>query len=141
MQIIKGKTQSLCNVCYNQIPAMVFERNRQVYIRKWCPQHGETEGLIEKDVRLYRRLAHIRSVGHPKFSLLVIPVTYIPQTEEYHEMTVEPVFDDDDIEPGDIVGTLEGTGILPKIETVDYEFIPAVLVDTQHPDTGYVTHP
>jgi len=76
MQIIKEKTQSLCNVCYKQVPAMVFEQKRRVYIRKCCPEHGEFEGLVEKDASLYRRFAHIKPEGYPKFDQLAIPITY-----------------------------------------------------------------
>lgn len=76
MQIIKKKTISLCNVCFEQIPAMVFEEKGEVYIHKCCSKHGEFKGLVEKDARLYRRLAHIRPEGSPEFDKLSIPVTY-----------------------------------------------------------------
>ena len=42
---------------------MVFEEKGWVYIRKCCPEHGEFEGLVEKDAGLYRRFAHIRPKG------------------------------------------------------------------------------
>lgn len=76
MQIIKEKTISLCNVCYKEIPAKIFERNKQVFIHKKCSKHGEFEGLVEKDAHLYRRLAHIRPEGFPEFDWLAIQITY-----------------------------------------------------------------
>ena len=55
---------------------MVFEEKGWVYIRKCCPEHGEFEGLVEKDANLYRRFAHIKPEGCPKFEWLAIPITY-----------------------------------------------------------------
>jgi hypothetical protein len=76
MQIIKEKTKSLCNVCFKQIPATVFEENERVYIRKCCPKHKASEGLVEKDADLYRRFAHIKLEGRPELDPLIIPITY-----------------------------------------------------------------
>jgi len=52
------ETQSLCPVCYRLLPAIVFERNGKVYIRKVCPEHGEVEELYFGDVKLYHRFAY-----------------------------------------------------------------------------------
>lgn len=68
-----------------------------------------------------------------------ITVLYEPQDEFDHNNTVVPEFHPDDmIEPGSVVGTLHGYGYLPKIEVKGYEFLPPVLVGTQHPDIGKV---
>lgn len=77
MRVIKDKTQSLCNVCYEQIPATVFEEQGQVFIRKFCPQHGEFKGLVEKDANFYTSFAHINPNEFTDFyTFLVIPITY-----------------------------------------------------------------
>lgn len=46
-------TTSLCPECKRQIPAVVFERGGEVFLRKTCPQHGEFEVLINSDKRWY----------------------------------------------------------------------------------------
>ena len=51
-------TLSLCPVCYRLLPAVIFERNEKVYIRKICPEHGEVEELYFGDVKLYHRFAY-----------------------------------------------------------------------------------
>lgn len=66
-------------------------------------------------------------------------VRYEPQDEGVHHNTVVPVFDDINIIPGSVFGNLDGIGILPKIEVTGYEFLPPILVNTTHPDEGYVT--
>lgn len=68
-----------------------------------------------------------------------ITVVYEPDTEFEHHNTIIPEFHPDDlIEPGSVVGSLDGYGYLPKIEITGYEFNPPVLVGTQHPDVGKV---
>lgn len=68
-----------------------------------------------------------------------ITVIYEPDSEFQHHNTIFPEFHPDDlIEPGSVVGTLDGFGYLPKIEITGYEFQPPVLVGTQHPDIGKV---
>jgi len=69
---------------------------------------------------------------------IIIAVRYEPQNEGDHSVKVVPVFDDDGITPGSIYGLLEGVGILPKIEATGYEYKPAILLGTTHPDTGYI---
>jgi len=49
------KTQSLCPVCYRMLPAIVFERDGKVWIRKICPEHGEIEEIYWGDAELYRK--------------------------------------------------------------------------------------
>ncbi len=70
---------------------------------------------------------------------IVITVIYEPQTEFDHENTVVPEFHrDDNIPPGSVVGNLHGYGYLPKLTVSGYEFLPPVLINTQHPDIGRV---
>jgi Predicted Fe-S oxidoreductases len=46
-------TSSLCPVCYRLLPAVIFEKEDKLYIRKVCPDHGEFEDLYYGDVNLY----------------------------------------------------------------------------------------
>jgi len=55
---------------------MVFEEKGWVYIRKCCPEHGEFEGLVEKDADFYRRFAHLKYICNIWFDKLAIPITY-----------------------------------------------------------------
>ncbi len=70
---------------------------------------------------------------------IIVHVIYEPIVEGYQTVNVIPVFQDPTIEPGSVVGKLEGFGFLPKIEVTGYEFKPPILVGNQHPDIGYVT--
>lgn len=49
---IRG-TQSICPICYRLLPAVVFERNKKVWIRRVCPEHGEIEEIYWGDAELY----------------------------------------------------------------------------------------
>lgn len=46
-------TTSLCSLCKKQIPAEVYERSGQVFLKKRCPEHGEFDVLINSDRRFY----------------------------------------------------------------------------------------
>ncbi|MCX5726249.1 MAG: radical SAM protein, partial [Candidatus Saganbacteria bacterium] len=65
----------LCNVCYSEIPAYVYEEDGRVFISKKCLEHGEFRGLIEKDTEYYKRFAHTKP-QKTFFNTLVIPITY-----------------------------------------------------------------
>ena len=49
-------TVSLCDSCYRHIPAFVFERDGQIWLRKKCSLHGESEHLVEPDAELFYSL-------------------------------------------------------------------------------------
>lgn len=49
-------TVSLCDSCYRHIPAFVFEKDGQIWMRKKCSLHGESEHLVEPDAELYYSL-------------------------------------------------------------------------------------
>lgn len=48
-------TSSLCPYCYRLLPAIIFERNSKIYIRRICPEHGEVEEVYFGDTELYYR--------------------------------------------------------------------------------------
>ena len=47
------RTISLCPVCYRLLPAIVFERDEKIWIRKICPEHGEVEEIYWGDAKLF----------------------------------------------------------------------------------------
>lgn len=53
MSKIYSHTQSLCNTCRTKIPARIIEKKGQVFMEKFCPQHGFAETLISSDKEWY----------------------------------------------------------------------------------------
>jgi uncharacterized radical SAM superfamily Fe-S cluster-containing enzyme len=49
-----NSTSSVCPTCYQVIPAQVFARDGQVFMKKFCRQHGHVEVLIAGDEQWYR---------------------------------------------------------------------------------------
>jgi 7,8-dihydro-6-hydroxymethylpterin dimethyltransferase len=49
-----NSTSSVCPTCYAVIPAQIFGRDNQVFMRKFCRQHGHVEVLIAGDEQWYR---------------------------------------------------------------------------------------
>jgi uncharacterized radical SAM superfamily Fe-S cluster-containing enzyme len=56
-------TVSLCNECYRHIPAIVYEDEGSILIKKNCPEHGESTGIVEVDPAFYYSLEHHRDVS------------------------------------------------------------------------------
>ena len=48
-------TASLCPECLRLLPAVVFERDGKVWIRRVCPEHGEIEEVYWGDAKLFDR--------------------------------------------------------------------------------------
>ena len=46
-------TISLCPTCYKEIPAELFVQDGQLWMRKTCPVHGETEALCERNAAFW----------------------------------------------------------------------------------------
>ncbi|MGQ4891018.1 MAG: tetraether lipid synthase Tes [Candidatus Njordarchaeia archaeon] len=49
------ETRSVCPYDYRLLPAIIFERDGKVWIRRVCPEHGETEELYWGDAEMYKR--------------------------------------------------------------------------------------
>ncbi|MFA6088405.1 MAG: radical SAM protein [Candidatus Woesearchaeota archaeon] len=47
--IYSEPTISICPVCLLQISAKIIIKNNQVFLKKFCKSHGETEELLEED--------------------------------------------------------------------------------------------
>ena len=48
-----GITQSLCPDCLSVVPTKIITRNKRVYFRKQCPEHGTREDFVCSDVDRY----------------------------------------------------------------------------------------
>lgn len=76
-QVLKEKTKSLCPVCYQEIPAQVYEEDGKVYMSKLCQQHGDFKFLVERESWIYKKLMnkdHLQQRN--QFDNLMIAVTY-----------------------------------------------------------------
>lgn len=74
---LKEKTNSLCPVCYQEIPAQIYEEDGKVYISKLCREHGDFKFLLERESWIYKKIMnndHSRQRG--QFDNLMVPVTY-----------------------------------------------------------------
>ncbi|MFH1460424.1 MAG: radical SAM protein [Candidatus Omnitrophota bacterium] len=43
---IKRKTQSLCIVCKQRVPAEVYKKDEKIFLKKICPEHGDMEVFL-----------------------------------------------------------------------------------------------
>ena len=50
-----GTTRSLCPTCRHLVDAKIIVRDRRVYFRKRCPEHGTFEDFVCSDVAYYDR--------------------------------------------------------------------------------------
>ncbi len=46
-------TRGLCNICGSLTDAKVVAKDGRVELVKWCPEHGETRGLVSSDLQWY----------------------------------------------------------------------------------------
>jgi uncharacterized radical SAM superfamily Fe-S cluster-containing enzyme len=58
-----GYTLSVCPYCYRLLPAVIFEKEGKVYIRRICPEHGTIEELYFSDSRIYKRFMKYEEEG------------------------------------------------------------------------------
>jgi len=66
-------TISLCNECYRHIPAIVYEHEETIKMRKECPVHGKQKSIVEIDPEFYYGLNHTRDV--PQFNYVFFEAT------------------------------------------------------------------
>ena len=48
-------TISVCSVCLNKVPAVVYEEAGEVLLEKTCPEHGLERALLSKNSDFYYR--------------------------------------------------------------------------------------
>ncbi len=56
-------TTSLCPYCERLLPAVIFERDGKIYIRKTCPVHGTIEELYFSSAKLYYKFMRYEEEG------------------------------------------------------------------------------
>ena len=66
-------TLSICSTCYKRIPANIIVREGAAYIKKVCPNHGETEALIDPDASLIINNYNTTTEGINK--AILVPIT------------------------------------------------------------------
>ncbi len=72
-------TSSVCPECYRLLPAVIFERDGAVFIRKECPEHGEYEELYWGDAEMFKRAMKFEVPGrgiHPPHVELQTPCPF-----------------------------------------------------------------
>lgn len=53
--VFLGTTHSLCPICRRRVEAKIVVRDKRVYFRKRCPEHGTFEDFVCSDVDYYDR--------------------------------------------------------------------------------------
>src|SRR5438270_730818 len=53
--VFLGTTHSLCPHCRRRVEAKIIVRDKRVYFRKRCPEHGVVEDFVCSDVDYYDR--------------------------------------------------------------------------------------
>jgi hypothetical protein len=61
-------TLSVCEHCYRHVPAIRFERDGQIWLKKTCKVHGEIEHLVEPDADFYLNYNYVK---HPLASYML----------------------------------------------------------------------
>jgi len=51
-------TVSLCDHCYRHVPAVVYEHDDKILMKKHCPEHGDIDSVVEIDPEFYYSLNH-----------------------------------------------------------------------------------
>jgi hypothetical protein len=67
------KTLSICGECYARVPAEIFFRDGQAWIRKQCDVHGESEALVDPDAGIVMNHYNTTTMGVNK--AVLVPVT------------------------------------------------------------------
>ena len=52
-------TVSLCNHCYRHVPAVVYEHDNKILMKKQCSEHGIIDSVVETDTEFYYGLHHV----------------------------------------------------------------------------------
>src|SRR5437868_15085866 len=56
--IFYGQTTSLCETCWELVPAKIIGQDGKVYFQKRCPEHGVSKTLIEEDPAYWLDIRH-----------------------------------------------------------------------------------
>ena len=50
---------SICSTCLARVEAKVLIKNEQVFLEKWCPEHGRERVLVADDAAYYRKAREV----------------------------------------------------------------------------------
>ena len=64
--VFRGTTRSLCPHCRRVVDAKIVVRDRRVYFRKRCPEHGLVEDFVCSDVAYWDRNEHAQPARTPR---------------------------------------------------------------------------
>ena len=56
-------TSSVCPYCSRLLPAVIYERDNKIYIRKICPDHGTIDELYFSDSRIFYKFLSLEEEG------------------------------------------------------------------------------
>ena len=56
-------TTSICPYCTRLLPAVIYEKDESIYIRKMCPTHGTIDELYFSDARQFYRFMSLEEEG------------------------------------------------------------------------------
>lgn len=57
-------TTSLCDISYQHVPSIVYEKDDKILMTKNCGKHGEVTSIVETDVEFYYNLKHYRDIEY-----------------------------------------------------------------------------
>jgi pyruvate-formate lyase-activating enzyme len=69
VEILKERTTGICSICYDKVPAAVVAEDDKAVIKKECPRHGVTSGVVEVDLPFYRRICSLTREKDPFIKL------------------------------------------------------------------------
>jgi 7,8-dihydro-6-hydroxymethylpterin dimethyltransferase len=73
---ILNKTESICDICLKRIPAETYLKDGRVFIRKYCPVHGNFSGAHAwDDPEIYQGLEKMKTLDAPS-AQVAIALTY-----------------------------------------------------------------
>lgn len=70
------ETSSYCPTCMKVLAARVYAHNGIVWLYKECPQHGPSQGLVEKNVGFYKKVMNHGSAPEMPYWSLLLPITH-----------------------------------------------------------------
>ena len=58
------ETLSLCNTCYKKIPAFIYAKDGEAWMKKECDVHGKMEAMVEKSWKHWSNFYQYGTVGN-----------------------------------------------------------------------------
>ncbi|MDQ7822597.1 MAG: radical SAM protein [Candidatus Eremiobacteraeota bacterium] len=148
MEVLKEKTRALCSECYEEVDGRIIEEGGEAVIEKFCPTHGTTRGVIEKDASFMKKILSAPRRDDPNpfpYRCLMINAThacnlkchlcYLPERDTALDLSLEEIKESIDAYPGYSIAFSGGEPTLyPHLpELIRYTFekkkIPAVITN------------